>query len=222
MFKVKTKLAPSELHGTGVFAAEFIAKGTVLWEFDGRVDSRVSAEAYGEMEADQRKTIDHYGYLHARTGFYILCGDHGKNVNHSTDPNTMGCYHPSPANEDAAEGFDVATRDIMEGEEITCDYKSFDDAFLLKGIPTAGEESSNGKETTLGEFLKSQAEDLERARKEFAAEHGDGGPKETDAALDHRKKVIEKVAEELGPQVEQGNKMLEQRKRLIKKGVVLT
>jgi hypothetical protein len=222
MFKVKTKLAPSTLHGTGVFAAEFIAKGTVLWEFDGNVDSRVSIEDYLAMDVDQRGTIDHYGYLHARTGFYILCGDHGKNVNHSTDPNTMGCYHLSPANEDAAEGFDVATRDIMEGEEITCDYKSFDHAFPLKGIPTAGEEASKGKETTLGEFLKGQAEDLERAQAEFAAEHGDGGLKEADAAIDHRKKVIETVANELRPQVEQGNKIQELRKQLIKKGVVLT
>jgi hypothetical protein len=40
MLLVKTYLSASPIHGIGLFAAEPIAKGTVIWCFDERVDRR--------------------------------------------------------------------------------------------------------------------------------------------------------------------------------------
>ena len=39
MLLVKTTLRPSEVHGLGLFADEFIPKGIAIWRFDGRADS---------------------------------------------------------------------------------------------------------------------------------------------------------------------------------------
>ena len=45
-------------------------------------------------------------------------------MNHADDPNTAGVHI-----EGSIEGYDVATRDIAEGEELTCDYRLFDGNF---------------------------------------------------------------------------------------------
>jgi SET domain-containing protein len=48
-------------------------------------------------------------------------------MNHAEDPNTAGVHEPG-----AIEGYDVATRDIEAGEELTCDYRTFDAHVDLK------------------------------------------------------------------------------------------
>jgi SET domain-containing protein len=68
-----------------------------------------------------------YAYYDHNNKKYVLCGDDARFENHSDDPNTMGVYP-----EGDAFGMDIATRDIQEGEEITCDYRSFDAEFSYK------------------------------------------------------------------------------------------
>src|SRR5262249_13864412 len=73
-----------------------------------------------------------YAYLHTKTGEYVLCGDDARFVNHSSDPNLIGFYPPGDK-----QGVDIAARDIKAGEELTCDYGTFDAEFKQKlGIPT--------------------------------------------------------------------------------------
>ncbi len=33
MLKIKTKIGPSGVHGTGLFADQFVSKGTVTWQY---------------------------------------------------------------------------------------------------------------------------------------------------------------------------------------------
>jgi SET domain-containing protein len=48
-------------------------------------------------------------------------------MNHADNPNTAGVHESG-----SIEGFDVAMRDIAAGEELTCDYRTFDAHVDLK------------------------------------------------------------------------------------------
>ena len=47
MLLVKTYVAPSAVHGLGLFAAEPIARGACIWRFDPRID-----RLYGASERE--------------------------------------------------------------------------------------------------------------------------------------------------------------------------
>jgi hypothetical protein len=63
MILVKTQLGPSTVHGLGLFAAEFIPKGTVIWEFREGVDHRIPKELVDELPEPARSTVRHYSAL---------------------------------------------------------------------------------------------------------------------------------------------------------------
>ena len=98
--------------GRGVFATQFLLRGTIVWVIDGldRVFSLAKAHAlpraYGPL-------LDRYCYRDAQDRL-ILCWDHARLMNHSCEPNCLG----------ADLGFELAVRDIHPGEELTDDYTS--------------------------------------------------------------------------------------------------
>jgi uncharacterized protein len=124
---VKTILAPSSIEGLGVFAAEYIKAGTVVWKFSSDVDLLLSDAEIASLPQIVSEVCKRYAYRHGRQNNYVLCGDDAKFVNHSDDPNTVGVYPPGDD-----QGLDIAVRDIEEGEEITCDYRTFDPEFTQK------------------------------------------------------------------------------------------
>lgn len=75
MLLVKTKIGPSKISGIGLFADQFIKKGTTIWKFQHSIDV---------------------------------------------------------ASPDGEEMLDVADRDIEKREELTCNYKDFDEDFDYK------------------------------------------------------------------------------------------
>ena len=127
MLLVKTTLAPSSIEGLGVFAAESIRAGTVVWKFVPGIDLLLSDERIARLPDIVTEVCERYAYRHGRLNNYVLCGDDARFVNHSDDPNTKGIYPPGDD-----QGMDIATRDIEEGEEITCDYRTFDPEFVKK------------------------------------------------------------------------------------------
>jgi uncharacterized protein len=131
MLMVKTRLGMSPIEGMGVFADQFIPKGTTTWKFIPEYDQLLSPETVANAVEPIRTTLMRYSYLDSRTGLYIFCVDNGRFVNHSDTPNTRGHYESIDAF-----GRDVATRDIQIGEELTCDYREFDlDHKLKLGTP---------------------------------------------------------------------------------------
>ncbi len=119
MLLVKTFLDKSTIHGIGLFAAERIRRGTVIWRLTPGVDVLLGPEQIEALPAASRWQIEKYTYLDRMLGRFVLCGDDARFFNHSDDPN---CHdHP-----DAEGGFTVAARDIAPGEELTSDYASFD------------------------------------------------------------------------------------------------
>ncbi|MCA1790214.1 MAG: SET domain-containing protein-lysine N-methyltransferase [Thioalkalivibrio sp.] len=115
MLRVPTVVAPSSIEGVGLFAAEPITAGTVIWEFTEGVDWRIPVMDFERFPEPYRSWLLRYVYREP-TGCYVLCGDNGKFMNHSFEPNCDDVDGP----------YTVAKRDIAEGEELTCDYRLFD------------------------------------------------------------------------------------------------
>jgi len=123
MLLVKTKIGSSKIHGIGLFATEFIPKGTRSWRFDKSVDESFSKEEVDRLPEPKRSEVLslHFTYISKHTGRYINCGDNAKYVNHSNSPNIL-VYFEGEGRKDENEQC-IAGRDIQPGEEITNDYR---------------------------------------------------------------------------------------------------
>ncbi|MGB7256740.1 MAG: SET domain-containing protein [Pseudolabrys sp.] len=116
MLLVKTYLDKSAIHGLGVFAGEFIRKGTKIWRWVEGFDRAYTPKQFARLPKPARDYIRHHGY---RADGEILIGmDHDHHMNHSADANTFW-----------KNGYVIACRDIRKGAEITNDYREFDAAF---------------------------------------------------------------------------------------------
>jgi uncharacterized protein len=124
MLLVRTTLRPSEVHGLGLFADEFIQKGTVIWKFDGRVDRRYDESQLTALPEEEQERLRTFCYVNPRTRLYVYCGDNARYINHSEQPNTDNSDFGEGVFDD--EGITIAARNIQPGEEILSDYRSFD------------------------------------------------------------------------------------------------
>jgi hypothetical protein len=118
MFLVSTSIKPSTIHGLGCFADEKIKKGQKIWVFDERIDIRVSEAEFSTLPAPAKTFLAMYSYAEMYEGqkVFVISSDHSKHMNHSDRPNVI-----------QGDGyFDIAARDIEPGEELTCNYHTFD------------------------------------------------------------------------------------------------
>jgi SET domain-containing protein len=120
MMLVKTRVAPSGLHGLGLFAVEAIARGTPIWRFERGFDHDFSPDQVAALPPLAREHTRWFSFVHRDTGRVILSGDHACFINHSPNPNTGAAPGAAPP------VTTVALRDIAAGEEITCNYFAFD------------------------------------------------------------------------------------------------
>ena len=120
MILVSISLKPSAIHGLGCFANEPIAKGQITWTYDDRIDRRIPAAELEDLPQPIQDFLSVYAYAEMVGGHRVLtlCGDHSKHMNHSLDPNII--LDPNGS------GNEMAARDIEAGEELTCNYFSFD------------------------------------------------------------------------------------------------
>ena len=113
MFIIQTRIGPSTIHGTGVFADEDVAQGQPIWQFAPGLDLVVPAQTIAAAPKAFQAYMDMYAYVSPLVaGGMILSCDHAKFLNHSDDPNTEIRGHTTHAR-----------RDIRRGEELTCDYR---------------------------------------------------------------------------------------------------
>lgn len=126
MLLIKTDIRQSKVHGIGLFAAQYIPKGTVTWQYHPGYDPTYSENDLQIMPATAREQLLKYLYWDKDLNLYILCSDDQRFINHdSVSPNII-----STPNQD------VAARDIFPGEELLCDYDGYDETFLTRvGLP---------------------------------------------------------------------------------------
>ena len=122
MMLVPTYVAPSSIEGIGIFAAEPIAAGTLIWRLEPQLDRLVTrAEAAGLSEGF-RAFVERYSYPYPHDPERLIVElDNGRFMNHSDAPNTIFS--------DPDAGYSL--RDIASGEELTCDYSEFDPGFEI-------------------------------------------------------------------------------------------
>jgi SET domain-containing protein len=118
MLRVKTYLDKSPIHGIGVFAAQEIQDGVLVWTFEPQIDKvlDIDESTLKYQYFLDREFIRTYAYFDKQLNKYILSVDNDRFINHSDNPNTI----PLPTGEV------VADRDIHIGEEITINYFAID------------------------------------------------------------------------------------------------
>lgn len=100
----------NEQMGFGVFATQFIPKGTITWALD-ELDQILEPNYLDTVDKYKGEIIKKYAYRN-QDGKFVLCWDLGKYVNHSFHANCMGTAYE----------FEIAIRDIYPGEQLTDDY----------------------------------------------------------------------------------------------------
>lgn len=100
----------NEEKGYGLFALQYIPRGTITWVRDP-LDREITPEELAGFAKSLQEIILHYSYRN-NSGNFIFCWDNTRFVNHSCNPNC--CL--------TAYNLEVAVRDIHPDEEITNHY----------------------------------------------------------------------------------------------------
>jgi len=116
MMMVRCYLGPSSIEGLGVFAAEDIPAGRLIWLFDPRFDLAYDREELDRVPGHFREFLERYTYDHpSDPDRVVLDCDEGRFMNHSDEPNV-----------DISDPYrGIAHWPIPSGTEMTCDYRFF-------------------------------------------------------------------------------------------------
>lgn len=135
MMLVRTYLSNSPIEGVGIYAAEPIKAGDVIWRLEPKFDVFFTESDIEELPPHMQDFIARYSYPHmTKPGIWVLESDNGRFMNHNEAPNTDFT--------DFEQGY--AIRDIAAGEEITCNYYEFDSTF--RGLfPSTLSTAANGE-----------------------------------------------------------------------------
>lgn len=121
MLYVKTKVAPSPIHGLGIFTEEFIPQGSVIWKFTPGFDLKFTREQILSFPELPQIYIYKYSWKSSKSQMYCFSSDNGKYFNHSDNANTVSNYLDGEE-----EVVTTALRDIQIGEELTDNYSTFE------------------------------------------------------------------------------------------------
>ena len=115
MLLVNARIGVSHIHGFGLFAQQFISKGTCVWRFQPGFDLMIDETELAALSATAQAQVRHYAFYDSERRCYVLSGDDDRFTNHADEPNTH-----------EAGGYDsIASRDIQAGEEITWSYRGW-------------------------------------------------------------------------------------------------
>jgi uncharacterized protein len=96
--------------GYGIFVTQKIPMGTITWAKDA-LDRIFTFEEMSQLPPHDHENLLKYTYRN-KEGNYYFCWDLTRFVNHNSEANSMLTPY----------GFEIALRDIEEGEELTNDY----------------------------------------------------------------------------------------------------
>ena len=115
MLLIDTYLEKSKIQGVGVFAKENIKKGEKIKEVRPEFEIEFNSDNLPKMPLALAKFIDTHSYERELGSKILVMGiDNEKYLNHSDDPSVDD------------EGY--ALKNIKIGDEITINYKDFDDS----------------------------------------------------------------------------------------------
>ena len=122
MLLIKTFLDRSVLHGVGLFAGQNLIIGTLVWELNDLVDLKFTLGEWNFLK--ERISLQSFNNLlrlsYKENGFIYLCIDNAQFMNHSRT-----CCNIS--HDFAFKNRMYASRDILKGEELLCNYHEYSD-----------------------------------------------------------------------------------------------
>jgi SET domain-containing protein len=121
VFLIETYIDRSPIEGSGVFAGQDIAKGELVTKHTEGLDLIFTQAQYDAFPPAFQYFLRRQTYR--SEGEYVLNIDHERFTNHSDTPNTIWSDD---------DGGMIAARNIRRGEEITCDYREFDEDWKWK------------------------------------------------------------------------------------------
>lgn len=122
MMLIATYVAPSRIEGVGVFAAEDVPAGTLIWRLDPKLDRLLGKDDIAALPDVHQAFVERYGYPYPHDPeITIVELDNGRFMNHSTAPNTRFS--------DPDAGF--ARDAIAAHEELTSNYAEFDPSYEI-------------------------------------------------------------------------------------------
>jgi uncharacterized protein len=128
MIRIKTVIQKSPIHSIGLFANQFVPKGTITWQQDPEFDIYLPDNFLEKIPEVIRDEFYGWVYFDYSAEKYILCCDNQRFINHSSD-NYNIISEPSK---------DVALRDIQIGEELLCNYNHYEENwFIRRGLNEA-------------------------------------------------------------------------------------
>jgi uncharacterized protein len=120
MLLINTTLKKSLKHGIGLFADQFIPKGTMTWKYHPNFDPSFTRKEVAKMPKPGQKQLWNYHFYDKKQDRYVWCLDDLRFINHDEKrPNIHSTLYR-----------DVALRDIKKGEELLCDYCGFDPKYF--------------------------------------------------------------------------------------------
>lgn len=101
--------------GLGLFAGQRILRGQTVWQVHPSSEMIYTQNEFDALPDQFKHNVKKY--IYKCEGRYHLNLDDSRHYNHSDDANTT----------ETKDGDYIATRDIDDGEELTCDYRQFND-----------------------------------------------------------------------------------------------
>jgi SET domain-containing protein len=122
MLLIPTYVAPSRIEGVGVFAAEDVPAGALIWRLEPALDRLLSKADIAALDEVSQAFVERYGYPYPHDpSLTVVELDNGRFMNHAVSPNTRFT--------DPDAGF---TRvGIAAHEELTCNYAEFDPSYEM-------------------------------------------------------------------------------------------
>ncbi len=117
---IKYKLDTSKLHGIGLFAAENVQKGQLVYTASPVLDLNITQEQFDALNESEQQEIRWWGF-EVEPGIWHVDFDVSKFINHSYDSTVTQDQHTKEAHL-------IAVRDIEAGEELTQNYLEFESA----------------------------------------------------------------------------------------------
>lgn len=123
MYTVKTYVDKSDIDGLGVFTAEKITKGQIVWRFEPNLDRIISKKQFKKFPKIAQDHVRKCGFLLKDRKNYMLGVDNDIYANHSKDNNLAENFSKRYKKYHTM----VASRDIEIDEELTQNYFEYDD-----------------------------------------------------------------------------------------------
>lgn len=117
MYLVKIYKDSSKIDGMGIFAGEFVPKGTIIY-YHSSEDNHLLKTEFISLSDEEKERIYKFGVEDEGGNWVVTDGD----ANHSCDANILSLF---------VDGIycDIVAKDIHAGEEVTIDYGLFYSSF---------------------------------------------------------------------------------------------